>query len=95
MATKNNYCMNVIRAKHQTRKKSIPESIAYSISEAGYRAWLADGHSGSFEAFLESQSRIAEKEYIIQQILTELLDMSMTELTGILENLRDRNFVGV
>lgn len=96
MASKNNYSMNVIRAR-RGRKKSISKATTfnYSVSDAGYQAWLADGHQGSFEAFLESQARINNKEYIIQQIFAELSEMSVTELGRILENLRDRNFVGV
>lgn len=96
MASKNNYSTNIIRAR-RGRKKSIPKATTfnYSVSDAGYQAWLADGHKGSFEAFLESQARIHNKEYIIEQILAELSEMSVTELGRILENLRDRNFVGI
>lgn len=67
--------------------------IAYSITGSGYEAWLTDGNKGSFEKFLEAQARINDREYILEEIFRELKDMTLTELKGLLEMLRDRGFV--
>lgn len=89
---KNNYyCRNVIKAKHRGKKKKKIETI-YSITQAGYQGWLADGNKGTFEDFLEDQAKVSNKEYLIKTILAELKQMNIGELKDILEGIYDRNF---
>lgn len=90
-ASKNNYCTNVIKAKHRAKKQKKIETM-YSITEPGYQAWLADGNKGSFENFLEAQAKVSDKQYLIELILAELKKMSITDLKQILDVIYDRNF---
>lgn len=91
--SKNNYCTNVIKAKHRTKKQRKMETI-YSITQAGYQGWLADGNNGSFENFLEAQAKVSDKQYLIEKILAELKRMSITDLKEILEMIYDGRFRG-
>lgn len=91
--SKNNYCQNVIRAKHRGKKKKTIDTI-YSMTEPGYQGWLADGNRGSFENFLEAQVKVSDKEYLIETILAELKDMNIMELKEILEMIYDARFRG-
>ena len=59
--SKNNYCKNVIRAKHRGKKEKTIDTI-YSITQAGYQGWLADGNKGTLEDFLEAQEKVSDKE---------------------------------
>lgn len=90
-ARKNNYCTNVIKAKHRAKKQRKIETM-YSMTEAGYQGWLADGNKGSFENFLEAQAKVSDKQYLIEKILAELKQMSITNLKEILDVIYDRNF---
>ncbi len=92
MSSKNNYCKNVIKAKHRGKKKRIKIETIYSITQAGYQGWLADGNRGSFENFLEAQAKVSDKQYLIEKILAELKGMNITELKEILDVIYDRNF---
>ena len=38
----------------------------YSLNEAGYRAWLEDGHLGTFEVFLKNQEFEKRKDELGQ-----------------------------
>lgn len=88
---KNNYCTNVIKAKHRAKKQKKIETM-YSITQAGYQGWLADGNKGSFENFLEAQAKVSDKQYLIEKIVAELQKMSITNLKEILDVIYDRNF---
>ena len=68
--------------------------IAYSPTQPGYDAWLADGNEGSFEDFLQDCASVSNKEHILEEIVKELEDMDMKELRELLEVIRDRNFIG-
>ena len=67
--------------------------VSYSMTQAGYQAWLEDGNNGSFGDFLQDQARVSNKEYLIETILGELKKMSLEELKELLEAIRDRNFI--
>ncbi len=90
--SKNNYCKNVIKAKHQDKKKRIKIETIYSITQAGYQGWLADGNKGSFENFLEAQAKISDKQHLIEKIVAALKQMSISELKELLDVIYDRNF---
>lgn len=92
IANKNNYCKNVIRAKHRGKKKRIKIETIYSITQAGYQGWLADGNKGAFEDFLEDQAKISDKQHLIEKIVAELKQMKITELKELLEIIYARNF---
>ena len=64
----------------------------YSTTQAGYQAWLADGNVGTFENFLEAQVKVTDKQHLIEKIVTELKEMSLSDLKEILGNIRNRNF---
>ena len=67
--------------------------VIYSMTEPGYRAWLDDGNKGTFEDFLQDQTKVSNREYLIETILGELKKMSLEELKELLEAIRDRNFI--
>lgn len=67
-------------------------SEEYSTTEAGYEAWLYDGHKGTFEDFLEAQVKVSNKQHLIGQINEELEDMTPEELKELLEAIYDRRF---
>ena len=91
MPSKNNYCQNVIKAKHRGKKKKKPETM-YSLTQAGYQGWLADGNRGTFENFLEAQAKVSDKQYLIEKILAELKGMNILELKELLDVIYDSNF---
>ena len=63
------------------------------MTQPGYRAWLDDGKQGTFEKFILDQAEESNKEYIKEEILRELEEMSLEELRQILEAIRDGNFI--
>ena len=83
-----------LRMMKTSKAKKGDKDILYSMSGPGYEAWLADGHKGTFEDFLESQSLVSDKEWMIEKILAELLEMSLAELKKVFELIRDKKFTG-
>ena len=67
--------------------------ISYSMTEAGYRAWLEDGNKGTFEDFLQDQAKVSNREHLIEKIATELNEMSLEELKELLEAIYNKNFI--
>lgn len=66
--------------------------VAYSTTQAGYRAWIEDGNTGTFEDFLGKQAELTRKERLIQLIFFELEDLTAEELQQVLEIVTARAF---
>lgn len=59
--------------------------MRYSLTRAGYRAWLYNGNIGSFEEFLKQQR---EREELITDIYECLRPLNTKELQEVLEYIK-------
>lgn len=76
----------------KTKTKKL-DNANYSISEPGYQAWLSDGNKGEFDAFLEAQEKISNRQYILGQIMAQLQEMTFEELEELLGIIQDKTFL--
>ena len=65
--------------------------MRYSLTHAGYRAWLYDGNKGSFEKFLTQQKR---REKLITDIYESLQLLNPEELQEVLKHIEKTYFSG-
>ena len=65
--------------------------MRYSLTRAGYRAWLDDGNEGSFEKFLTQQKR---REKLITNIYESLQLLNTEELQEVLKHIEKTYFSG-
>jgi len=65
--------------------------MRYSLTRAGYRAWLDDGNKGSFEKFLTQQKR---REKLITDIYESLQLLNPEELQEVLKYIEKTYFSG-
>jgi len=65
------------------------EKLRYSPTLAGYRAWLENGNVGNIEEFIEECGKASEKEMMMNEIMSELKNLSLEELKEVLSFTRE------
>mgnify|MGYP000595480244 CR=1 FL=1 len=67
------------------------EKYRYSPTPSGYRAWLADGNTGTYDEFMELWAG-AQRGEIIADIVEHLQQLNTRELMEVLEFIKSNYF---